>query len=293
MAREYGPGPEMGTFRSAERKSDVPKRLQQLHEVEKHFLTRGVFFDVYTMELPNDQGEDESFVFKDLRSGDVLMSPEDQVALFQHQYYEWASLNARLGTELFPESYWIRSTDFSDDEAHGFYAVPGKTANTMQMFITIQLDRQLSDRYSSDDKKKGALKTLMSQVGETLAPAHEEKPFIGAIVQKRVNGVSFAEYLKQLDKSHPQYATLRDNTKKLINGLREYQLSNPYGAFTWHGLGSDNVMVEVDEQGQITGRVCVVDANFTERPNKIFKNAVVAKLEQNVLHPLEKAFDLE
>lgn len=280
-------------FKSAsEVEREIPERLRYLHEVKGEFLTRGVFFDVYTISLPDDAGEPEPFVFKDFRSGDVTMSPEKQVSLFQHQYYEWYSLRKSMGEKFFPESHWIRSSEFSDDEAHGFYSVPGKTANTMEMFVKVQLDRQLADRYSSDDKKKSAMKQVMGKIGEAVAPQHVEKPFTGAIVQKRVQGLPFAEALKRLDKSDSQYPELRENVKELIQGLRIYHDENPYGAFTWHGLGSDNVMAEVDDDGRLTGKVYIIDANFTERPYKVFKEKVVAKLERDVFEKLESAFDL-
>lgn len=293
MGREGGPNLGLEHYRSAEHGVDIPDRLRSLHEVERHFLAHGVFFDVYALRMPNEQGEEESFVFKDFRSGDITMSPEEQIALFQHQYYEWVMLKFHVGKEFFPESHWIRSSEFSDDEAHGFYSVVGKTANTMEMFLKVQLDRQLANRYSSDDKKKGVVKDLLSQLGSSLVSTHETKPFIGAIVQRRINGATFAEVLPHLDKNHANYPLLRSNTQALIAGLRAYQTSNDYGVFTWHGLGSDNVMVELGEDRQITGRVFVIDANFTERPNSTFKQAVAAKLEHDVFQSLERAFALE
>lgn len=196
---------------ASELEKDIPEHLRQLHEVEGKFLGRGVFFDVYEMDLPDEEGEPEKFVFKDFRSGDVTMKPEEQIALFQHQYYEWAYLHKYLPEEFFPKSYWIRSAEFTEEEAHGFYSKPGKTANTMAEFFTVQLDRQLADRYSSEDRvlNRGKIKDAMSKLGNKLAPKHEEKRFIGAIVQERINGITFAEALKKIDKSSPAYENLR------------------------------------------------------------------------------------
>lgn len=275
-----------------ERELSVSDRLRQLHEVEKHFLSRGVFFDVSAMELPDSQGRAESFVFKDFQSGKSTMSPQEQVALFQHQYYEWVQLRESVGEQFFPESHWIRSGDFSDDQAHGFFSEPGKTANTLTEFVKVQLDRQLTNRYSSDDAKKGAVKKAMSSLGGHLNTAHEEQSFIGAVVQKRVHGVSYAEALQSADRSSPAFESLRNNTRELLRGLRRYHEENEIGAFTWHGLESDNVMVETNEKGDITGRVFIIDANFTERPNQTFRNGVLKKLQKNVFDPLEKELGL-
>ncbi|MBI4458100.1 hypothetical protein HY633_04005 [Candidatus Uhrbacteria bacterium] len=281
------------SFRPAsEQEVSVPERLRQLHEVEGHFLSRGVFFDVYAIDLPDEKGRPEPFVFKDFRSGDAAMTPEEQVALFQHQYYEFEALKKRVGKKFFPESYWVRSTEFSDDEAHGFYSVPGKTANTMQQFMSTQLDRQLMNRYSSDDKRKGALKNLLAKIGESLLPKHEKKPFIGAVVQEKVEGVTFAEALKRVDRTSPAFEKLKNNAAELIRGLRQYHNENQYGAFTWHGLESDNVMVEVNKEGSPTGKVYIVDANFTERPNTAFRDMVVGKLEKEVFEKLERELEI-
>ncbi len=277
---------------AAETEKDIPERLHQLHEVEGKFLGRGVFFDVYEIDLPDEEGRSEKFVFKDFRSGDVTMSSKEQVALFQHQYYEWASLKADVGERFFPKSYWIRSKEFSEEEAHGFFSKPGKTANTMEEFIKVQLDRQMANRYSSDDKKKGSLKKIMGQIGEKVAPGHEKKEFIGAIVQEKINGVSLSEALKRLDKSSPAYEKIRQTVSELIAGLKRYHEESTVSAFTWHGLGSDNVMAETNENGELTGNIFIIDANFTERPNKLFRDRVLKRIEKDVFQKLEEALEL-
>ncbi|MBI2099288.1 hypothetical protein HYT45_02635 [Candidatus Uhrbacteria bacterium] len=277
---------------AAETEKDIPEQLRRLHEIEGKFLGRGVFFDVYEIDLPDEEGKPEKFVFKDFRSGDVTMSSKEQIALFQHQYYEWASLKVDVGEKFFPKSYWIRSTGFSEEEAHGFFSKPGKTANNMEEFIKVQLDRQMANRYSSDDKKKGSLKKIMVQIGEKIAPDHEKKEFIGAIVQEKVDGVSLAEALKRLDKSSPIYEKIKQAVNELIAGIKRYHEESPVGAFTWHGLESDNVMAEVDENGELTGNIFIIDANFIERPNKLFRDKVLKKLEKDVFQKLEDALEL-
>ncbi|MBM3204496.1 hypothetical protein FJZ48_00740 [Candidatus Uhrbacteria bacterium] len=275
-----------------EEKERIRKHLHQLHVAEGRFLAKGVFFDVYELDLENGSDQASSYVFKDFRSGDVIMSPEEQVALFQHQYYEWRSLKHVLGEHFFPASVWLRSPAFSDDQAHGFFSIPGKTANTMERFVRVQADRQLSNRYSSDDRKKGTIKKLMSRVGDLIRDQHEEKLFVGGIVQEKIHGLSLKEALTRLPKATDMVRqAFRHNVKTLIQGLRTYHDTNPYGAFTWHGLESENVMAEIDKQGMLTGRIQIIDANFTERPNKTFKKSVISKLEKNVFQRLERIVD--
>lgn len=280
-------------FRSAnEQAPSVSERLRHLHEAKQEFLTRGVFFDVFALTLPTTEENRPALVLKNFRCGDITMKPEEQVALFQHQYYEWEQLRHLLGEEFFPASDWIRSSKFSEDEAHGFFAHPGETANTFGLFVKIQTDRQLADRYSSDDQHKSTGKQIMSVLGAKLRQESSEQAFIGAVVQERVQGITFQEALSRMQPTDPHYPELRQATQTLIAQLRAYHEANPYTAFTWHGLASDNVMVEVDDEGHVTGRIQIVDANFTERPNRLFKTAVVNKLEKQVFLPLEKAFSL-
>lgn len=288
------PSPE--EFKPAsELEKDIPERLRQLHEIEGKFLSQGVFFDVYDIDLPNERGEPEKFVFKDFRGGDITMSPEEQVALFQHQYYEWIVLKQTVGEKFFPKSYWIRSSEFSEEEAHKFFIKPGVTPTSpkefMKLHVQVQLNRHLANRYSSDDIRIGAINKIMAELGKPLAE-HAEKPFIGAIVQEKVNGVSLADALKRLDKSNPVYETFRKNVQELIRGLRRFHDENLVGAFTWHRLGSENVLAEVDENGELTGNISIIDANFTERPNKLYKEKVVKKMNKDVFQKLEEVLEL-
>lgn len=280
---------------AAETEKDIPECLRQLHEVEGKFLNRGVFFDVYDIDLPNERGEPEKFVFKDFRGGDITMSPEEQIALFQHQYYEWVVLKQAVGEKLFPKSYWIRSNEFSEEDAHKFFAKPGVTPTSpkefMKLHVQVQLNRHLANRYSSDDVKISAINKIMAELGKPFAK-HAETPFIGAVVQEKINGVSLAEALKKLQKDDPRYETFRENVRELIRGLRRFHDENPVGAFTWHGLGSENVLAEVDERGELTGNISIIDANFTERPTKLYKEKVVEKMNKDVFQKLEGALEL-
>jgi len=267
--------------------AELPEILTKLHESESRFLNRGVFFDVYELDLP---GDEKPRVFKDFRSGDASMSEKEQIALFQHQYYESVQMKTIVGEQFFPESYWIRNAKFSDDEAHGFYSVPGQTANTMTEFAKVQADRQFMNRYSSDDKRKGLFKKIIERLGRKFQ--NKETEFIGGNIQEYINGVPFSEVIKDLDSDDPNYETLQQNTRELIRGLSRFHADSPYTAFTWHGLSSENVLVELDDEGKITGRVMIIDANFTERPNKAFKQTVEAKLEKDVFSVLEDRLDL-
>lgn len=294
MKPEIGfPHPESEFVPASEVDKEIPERLRGLPEQEGEFISRGVFFDVYETELPDEDGNPEPFVFKDFRSGDVIMDDKEQLSLFQHQYYEWNYLKEKLGDRFFPESFWIRSSKFSDDEAHGFYSEPGKTANTMREFMAVQLDRQLANRYNEDDKRRTAIKRVLKKVGEEVIPEDAKRPFIGAIVQRKVSGVPLSEALRLSQQDDQARDKLRTEVQALLSGLREYHDESDHAAFTWHSLDSENVLAETDDEGRLTGRVYVVDANFIERPNKPFKDAVVKKLEKNVFLALEEELGLE
>ncbi len=176
--------------------------------------------------------------------------------------------------------------------AHAYYEEPGKTPNTMNEFLRVQVDRQLADRYGSDDAKKGTFKKLMGGIGKMIRDEHADKPFVGAILQHRVNGLPFSEALSKVDANDPATDVLKENVRELIRELRRVHSRNETAAFTWHGLESDNVVAEVDEKGRLTGGVKVLDANFTERPNEVFRQKVLQKLEKDVFDKLERALNL-
>ncbi|MDO8583601.1 MAG: hypothetical protein Q7R83_00280 [bacterium] len=271
----------------------APEKVRRLSDIAKSEdvqikpLKKGVFFDVY--ELRKEGGRSYPWVLKDFRSGDRLKNPEQQVALFQYQYYEWTLLRQTLGDDFFPESFWSRNENFTDDQAHGYFKKPGATPNTFKEVVMTQLDRQLADRYSSDDRKKGVLKKLMSAVGR-ISP--ESNSFIGAVLQERVHGLPFGDILERLDPNHPNYPLLRTNVGNLIAGLRRYHQLSDVSAFTWHGLDSENVVAEINARGDITGRIFILDGNFTERPAGTYRESVLKKIEQTVFSKLESAFHL-
>lgn len=79
----------------------------------------------------------------------------------------------------------------------------------------------------------------------------------------------------------------------MIDGLRTYHDENEAGAFSFrHGLESDNVVAETDDEGNLTGEISIIDANFIERPNKLLRDKVLKKLEKEVFQKLEEALEL-
>lgn len=272
---------------AGEKEKDLPEILKNIHEVRGQFLSRGVFFDVYDTDIQSEEGR--KFVVKDFRSGDKLMSPEEQASLFQHQYYEFERLKSVLGDDFFPESYWLRSGDFSEDEVHGFYKKPGMGANTFSEYIKVQMDRYLRGRHSQDDTHE-----FSKKIGKLVGAKHEdaEAPFVGGVVQEKIRGVSFEEAMKKIDKNSKVYQKMQENVRNLIRRLETYHAESDFAAFTWHRLGSENVMCETDKDGELTGRVVVVDANFAERPNKAYKKSVEKKMIKNIFEPLEDFFEL-
>lgn len=278
---------------ASEQEKELPETLRDLHEIKGEFLSHGVFFDVYDTDLKGP-GKKE-MVIKDFRGGDIMMSPKDQAALFQHQYYEWMQLRSVVGENFFPESFWIRSPEFSEDEAHKYYKKPGKSPlsfpESIKLLIQTQLSRHLRKRFSADDYDH-FINDVTAKVSEITGLENYQGEFVGAIVQEKIHGVSFKKALEALDKDGPAYEKLRENTRNLIRNLRVYHEQSDYAAFTWHRLSSENVMCETDENNKPTGRVVIVDANFTERPKKIYKDKVVKTIEKDIFQKLEDELEL-
>jgi len=277
----------------------MEKRPYHKPSMEEHTISpelkgqgRGVFFD--THEILKEKGELSDFVFKEFHL-DLLFSQKGAVEMFSKQEEEYNTMK-----EYFPE----------DMIAESIYLVPNKMKPIFEKakldtkniypyhkFWQIQANRRLAGRYGLDERHKNQedkkLNQALAFIGRKIEKVKDKK-FTGAVLQEGIHGTAFAHVLNSPDlKNHPNYEKLRDSVDTLINGLRKFHQDEPRAAYTWHSLESDNVMVETDENDEITGRIVIVDTNFSQRPDTVYQKSVIKKLEEKILKPLEEKFDLE
>lgn len=163
-------------------------------------------------------------------------------------------------------------------------------------FWLIQANRRLAGRYGLDERHKNQenkpFNKIISQLGKEIEK-FKDKKFTGAVIQERIHGTTFSRVLSSPElKSHPNYPLLQHSVQTLVHGLREFHAQEPRAAYTWHSLESDNIMAEIDDNNEITGRVVIIDTNFSQRPDTIYQKSVLKKLEEKILQPLEEKFEL-
>jgi len=273
------------------RKPYESPRIAESYKIEQQPEFIGGFSDVH--RLLREDGRVAEHVYKELHL-DLLFNERDAAKLFGAQEREHETLR-----KYFPEDMVARSVYVVPEHLKGVFeeakldaAVPYTYGTTAKILANVYLSGRISkDSLAQRDEQSWVNRSLKA-VGELIGK-HKERTFVGADIQERINGISFADLFKLPGlKESAAYPQLRANVEKLISGLRKFHAEEPGGAFAWHGLASDNVRVETDDSGNPTGRVAIVDTNFSVRPDRAYQAMVVRKLEREVLQPLERAFEL-
>lgn len=261
-------------------------------QIEPELKGRGVFYD--THEMRRESGELAHAVSKEFHL-DLLFSREAATEIFSRQEEEHKLLEKYFPPEMLPKSAFLVPKEFEDT-----FAKAKETSGPIYpygKFFLIQMNRRFQGRYGLDERYAGREEKPMAKalkfMGDQIAKLKKSEKPTGVLIQERINGISFGEQLAREDLlEQPQYEALRENVRRLVSGLRAMHEKEERVAYTWHGLSSDNVMVELDAAGAPTGRVVIIDTNFIERPSVKWKKSVEEKLEQNVLQPLEAKFQI-
>jgi len=271
----------------SERRTYQPPSIESL-DVKNEHLGRGVFFDAH--ETLKKNGELGEVVVKEFHL-DYFFSAEAAIKLFSQQEEEQELFSQYFSEEMIPKSIFLIEQEFqSDFDAAKIDVDPIYSYGTL---ARIQIGRRLAGRYGKDeihkDREKKLISKAMKQVGDWMRM--ETKHPKAFIIQERIQGISFDEFFSRHNWNvDPLFEKLKNSVKDLIDGLRRLHAEQPFAAFTWHSFSSDNVMIETDKNGKITGRVVVLDTNFLLRADEVYKRYVVQKLEKNILQPLEEHF---
>ncbi|KKU12044.1 MAG: hypothetical protein UX17_C0059G0005 [Parcubacteria group bacterium GW2011_GWC2_45_7] len=275
-----------------EKREYQPPVVVEEYTVSPELTGRGVFYDVH--ETLKQNGELSEFVVKEFHL-DLLFSRQAAADLFSKQEEEHDLVKKYFPEDMVPRTIFIVARDL--EPQYEFAKLDASQIYPYSKFWQIQLNRRLAGRYGLDERFKNREGNLVNRafrfIGQQIKKLRDRE-FTAALVQERINGISFAQLIARPDwKSEPNFETLRQNVARLIRGLRDMHEADPRAAYTWHSLASDNIMIETDDDGHITGRVVIIDTNFIQRPDQTYKKTVVNKLERQILRPLEKTFDLE
>lgn len=254
---------------------------------------KGVFYDVH--EVLKGSGELADKVVKEFHL-DLLFSPESAIELFSKQEEEYELMREYFHEDQLPRTVFLTTEEYAPQFERA--KLDTDRIYPYHKFWQIQLNRRLQGRYNLDARQQANANRFINrailQVGKLMEKFSGERETVAVAVQERIHGVSFGQLLKREELSQdPNFETLRQNVARLISGMREMHRREPRAAFTWHSLESDNVIVETDEEGKITGRVAIVDTNFIQRPDEVYKKIVVNKLEKKILQVLEDKFNLK
>lgn len=274
-----------------EKRPYVPPEITESYEISPELKGRGVFYDAH--EVLKENGELSDYVYKEFHL-DLLFSQKGAVELFSKQEEEHEAMKPYFPEEMLPKTIYLVQKGM--EPTFEMAKLDTKNIYPYRTFWKIQANRRLAGRYGLDERHKGReekpINALLLLLGEQIEKVKEKK-FAGALIQERINGIPFGELMKSKDwKKSPNYEKLRENVRSLIEGLRKFHENEERVAYTWHSFDSDNVMVETDEKGEITGRVAIIDTNFTQRPDTLYQKSVIKKLEESILKPLEKMFEL-
>jgi len=83
---------------------------------------------------------------------------------------------------------------------------------------------------------------------------------------------------------------LRTNVQSFVESLTAF---NQEYAFLWHRLDSDNVLLETDDQGELTGGIKIIDRNFTEKSFECVRRLSVAKADKEIIGPIREYFNID
>jgi hypothetical protein len=274
-----------------ERRPYHKPEIEEEMTISPELKGRGVFYDAH--DILKEKGELADFVVKDFHL-DILFSEKGAVELFSKQEEEHETMKKYFPPDMIAESVYLvpnrleplfEKAKLNTDNIYPYHK-----------FWQIQANRRLAGRYGLDERHKNQedkkFNQMLARLGKEIENLKEKK-FTGAIIQERINGTTFADILSNPNlKNHPNYPLLQHSVQALVQGLREFHQNEPRAAYTWHSLESDNVMVETDKNNEITGRVVIIDTNFSQRPDKVYQKSVIKKPEEKILQPLEEKFEL-
>jgi hypothetical protein len=256
--------------------------------VAKEPFGRGAFYNVYELG-------DTGLALKELKLN-YLFGPEEAVKMLARHEIEAERIREYFGEEFVPEFCFVypdkHRAVFEKEKAQK--GMEKAKLYDLPTFIKIQIDRRLQEGFRRRDapEEQGITARAFQRLGaEMKKRGFFRTEAAGVMVQERVKGITFAEFFQRFNKDNcPAWLALRESVAKFLQASGKF---NEKYAMLWHRFDSDNIMVETDEKGAPTGRIRILDLNFTERSAEPIRKKVNEKTEKKIWEPLRKAFDIE
>ncbi|MEK7653573.1 MAG: hypothetical protein AAB358_03770, partial [Patescibacteria group bacterium] len=266
---------------------DEIEKIMESYGINPEVIGSGAFYD--TFEINQDE------VLKVLKLN-YLFNQEQAVRMLARHSFEAKRLRENFGDEFIAQTAFIFPEELKSvyDKEWERVSGGGISLYSLSAFIKIQLDRRLQKRYYKHDvpTKRQGMDRVFGRLGEVLRDSSAfRKECAGVMVEERINGITFGKLMERGPRGGDckNWEKLKGKVKKFIEKLRSF---NEKYAFLWHCFDSDNIMIEIDEQGEPTGEIKIIDLNFTEKSSEIIRRALVAKMEEKIIKPLEDYFEL-
>jgi hypothetical protein len=289
MSERPDPSPQERGETALPKKSEVEPRLH--YDPEKK--GQGWFLEMH--QVMKEDGKLLDLVYKEFHL-DLVFDEETAVKIFAAQANEDKLLRKYFPKDMVPRSVFVVREDLKDvfEKAR----MQDFDAATYTTIFWNNVNRLLHGRYSKDTTTPGLQETFFAKalrtVGEVIEKKKDKQKPVGAVLQPHVNGITFGELFKRDGwQQDPKFGPLKTNVEKLLNGMRRFHKEVPRGVFPIHTLFSDNVLVETDKDGQLTGRVSILDTNSIRRPDTIYKRISAGAIERRILQPVEIVFGLQ
>jgi len=264
------------------------ERIMESHGINPDIIGSGAFYDTFKV------GESEE-VLKVLKLN-YLFNQKQAVRMLARHDFEARRLRENFGDKFVAQAIFICPEELKPvyDSELDRISKGGISLYDLPTFIKIQIDRRLQKRYVERDtaKDRRGMNRVFGVLGEALhgSPIFR-KECAGVIVEERVDGITFRDLMDRGPQGGncKNWEKLKKNAEKFIEKLRAF---NEEYAFMWHCFDSDNVILEVDEEGEPTGEIKIIDLNFTEKSSEVIRKALVAKMEEKIIKPFELYFGL-
>lgn len=272
---------------------DLPplERQQLLESTASERVGFGAFYNTYRVGKESEA----KLVVKDLKLN-YLFGSQEAARIIAGHAVEAERVQTFFG-DMVPKAAFVVFPEHQEEFAKAkkkFESTDQKIYDFVT-FAKIQIDRRLQQDYGRRDvpgEKRGGMDTLLGKAGEALrSHGMVRQESVGVMVQEYVRGITFADFFEKFTSENcPNYQQLQTSIKTFIERTRSF---NQEYALLWHRFDSDNVVIEVDQDGMPTGQVKILDVNYTERPAEKLRSRLATAMDERMLKPLEEKFDLQ
>ena len=262
------------------------EKIMQEHGVRPETIGSGSFYDTHGIE-------GGKAVAKNMKLN-YCFSQERGVKMLAVHAKEAGRIREAFGDEFTPAAVFVYPDTMKDvyEAEAARIENPDVKLYPLSTFTMIQVDRRLQQDFKPRDvaEKRSLVNIAFGGVGKMLKDSEfYRKECAGVMVEERIHGTTFSELMKAhpKGKEYPQREQLTNSARLFLQRLVKFDKEH---ALLWHQLGSDNVVAETDESGNLTGSIKIQDLNFTEKSYEFIRAKTTATTKEKIIKPLMEYF---